>query len=122
MAKTNRIGLLGGTFNPVHEGHIQLGLKIRQEFQLDQILYILSAHPPHKKYRDMVPAALRWKMLKIALKPYPQLVPCDLEMKRTNDSWTIDTIQELKLQYPDHRLFFISGSEGFLKIIGAPAG
>ncbi len=116
MKRTNSLGLLGGTFNPVHNGHIQLGLTIREHFHLDRMLYILSAHPPHKKYRDLVPAELRFNMLETALKPYPELVPCDIEMKRPHDSWTIVTIEELKRTYPEHRLFFISGSEGFLKI------
>ncbi len=110
------IGLLGGTFNPIHHGHIELGLKIREAFHLKEILYILSARPPHKKGSEIAPIELRWKMLKKALEPFPYLVPCDIEMRRTADSWTIDTVNELITQYSDQRYYFISGSEGFLKI------
>ncbi|MCI0470680.1 MAG: nicotinate-nucleotide adenylyltransferase [Candidatus Aminicenantes bacterium] len=112
----NRVGLLGGTFNPVHSGHVELGLEIRRAFRLDRVLYILSARPPHKLQVRVVPAPLRWKMLTIALKPYPELVPCDIEMKRAGSSWTIRTIEELRKRFPEDRFFFISGSEGFLNI------
>lgn len=111
-----KVGLLGGTFNPVHNGHVQLGKNIREAFDLDEILYVLSAKPPHKKNPDMVTPEIRWAMLTKALAPYPYLVPCDLEMKRPMDSWTIVTIRELKRTRPHDRFYFLSGSEGFLKI------
>lgn len=111
-----KIGLLGGTFNPIHRGHIELGLKIREAFHLKEILYILSARPPHKKGLEVAPIDLRWKMLEKALGPFPHLVPCDIEMKRATDSWTIDTVNELITQYSDQQYYFISGSEGFLRI------
>jgi nicotinate-nucleotide adenylyltransferase len=112
----HRIGLLGGTFNPVHRGHIELGLKVREAFGLDRILYILSARPPHKQSRKIPGATVRFRMLEKALKPYPKLVPCDLEIKRPEPSWTVDTITELKARFPGDRFYFITGSEGFLKI------
>jgi nicotinate-nucleotide adenylyltransferase len=112
----HKVGLLGGTFNPVHRGHIELGLKIREAFGLDHILYILSARPPHKKSRKIPDARVRFRMLKKALKPYPELVPCDLEIGRREPSWTVDTIAELKARFPGDRFYFITGSEGFLKI------
>lgn len=112
----NKIGLLGGTFNPIHVGHIELGLKIGEAFQLDKVMYILSAFPPHKKQGNVVTTKIRWKMLQKALEPFPNLVPCEIEMKRSNPSWTYLTVQNLKKEYPRDRFFFISGSEGFLKI------
>lgn len=112
----SKTGLLGGTFNPVHRGHVELGLKIKAAFGLEKILYILSAQPPHKKLQTLPAAELRLAMLKRALQPYPGLVPCDLELRRPGDSWTIDTIRQLKSEYPAERFYFITGSEGFLKI------
>jgi nicotinate-nucleotide adenylyltransferase len=112
----SKTGILGGTFNPVHRGHVELGLKIKAAFGLEKILYILSAQPPHKKLQALPAAELRLAMLKAALRPYPGLVPCDLELRRPGDSWTIDTVRQLKSDYPAERFYFITGSEGFLKI------
>jgi nicotinate-nucleotide adenylyltransferase len=112
----SKIGLLGGTFNPVHRGHIDLGLKIKAAFGLEKVLYILSAQPPHKKLQALAAVELRLAMLKEALRPYPGLVPCDLELRRPGDSWTIDTIRQLKKESPAEQFYFITGSEGFLKI------
>jgi nicotinate-nucleotide adenylyltransferase len=116
MTDKEKIGLLGGTFNPIHRGHIELGIQIQKAFKLDRIFYILSAQPPHKWYMEIAPVEIRWEMLNKALSSYPQLVPCDIEMKRPTMSWTIDTVEELKQQYPETDFYFISGSEGFLKI------
>lgn len=112
----NRVGLLGGTFNPTHLGHVELGLKIRTAFRLDKVLYILSAKPPHKQQERIPPAPIRWQMLNKALDPFPELVPCDIEMKRPNYSWTCQTIEELRRKFPGNFFYFISGSEGFLRI------
>jgi nicotinate-nucleotide adenylyltransferase len=112
----SKTGLLGGTFNPVHRGHIELGLRVKAAFGLEKILYILSAQPPHKKLQALPAMELRLAMLKSALQPYPGLVPCDLELRRPGDSWTIDTIRQLKGDYPTERFYFITGSDGFLKI------
>lgn len=111
-----RIGLLGGTFNPVHRGHIDLGTRVRDAFRLDEIFYILSARPPHKKEQNIAPLDLRWKMLTEALTPFPFLTPCNIEMNLPHDSWTIITVETLQKIHPDHHYYFISGSEGFLKI------
>jgi nicotinate-nucleotide adenylyltransferase len=111
-----KTGILGGTFNPVHHGHVELGLKILNEYSLDRILYILSANPPHKNHGNVVDQDLRWRMLTLALESQKGLVPCDIEMKRRGFSYTIKTIKELKILYPEDEFYFISGSEGFLKI------
>jgi len=116
MRTEQRTGILGGTFNPVHNGHIDIGLRVLDHFNLDSIRYILSAKPPHKDGDQIVSAALRWKMLEAGLEPYPELIPDDTEIKRDEYSWTIDTIRELIKNSPDTKFYFLSGSEGFLKI------
>ena len=112
----NRVGLLGGTFNPIHYGHIDLGLHVRDAFSLDKVLYILSARPPHKQEMHMVPAQIRYLMLGKALAPHRGFEPCDIEMKRPDFSYTYQTIAQLNELYPDTEFYFLSGSEGFLKI------
>ncbi len=107
---------MGGTFNPVHQGHLSLGLQVKQAFHLDRVLFILSARPPHKQEMGIPPAAVRWKMLQAALHPFPDLIPCDVEMNRDQYSWTYETVSELQCRYPEDEFYFISGSEGFLKI------
>jgi nicotinate-nucleotide adenylyltransferase len=114
--KQDKIGLLGGTFNPAHRGHVELGLKVMEAFGLDKVLYVLSAQPPHKKLQALAPAPVRLAMLTEALRPYPGLEPCDLELRRPGHSWTIDTVRQLRAAAPMARFFFITGSEGFLKI------
>jgi len=116
MKIKKRTGLLGGTFNPVHNGHIDLGKRVLDHFSLDSIRYILSAKPPHKNGESIVAANLRWKMLTAELSKHKMLIPDDIELKRDEYSWTIDTIKQLKINFPDDNFFFISGSEGFLKI------
>lgn len=112
----NRVGLLGGTFNPIHRGHIDLGLQVRDAFSLDKVIYILSARPPHKREMHIVPAPVRFLMLEKALAPHRGLEPCDIEMKRPDFSYTYQTMAQLKELYPNTEFYFLSGSEGFLKI------
>lgn len=111
-----KTGLLGGTFNPVHSGHIELGRRSLNHFGLDKVYYMLSANPPHKQGECRVDKDLRWEMLNEALRAYPELVPSDVEMRREGLSWSLETVKYLKEENPDEIYYFISGSEGFLKI------
>ncbi len=114
---SRRIGLLGGTFNPVHCGHIDMAMRVQAAFALDQVLFVLSARPPHKGLQRLPDAELRLRMLQAALAPHaPRLAPCDIEMRRPEPSWTVDTLRQLRAERPGDVLFFICGSEGFLKI------
>ncbi len=114
--KKIRVGILGGTFNPVHKGHITLGLKVKEIFKLDKVLYILSARPPHKDNTKVVEPDKRFEMLKKTLDKFEGLEASDIEIKRNKPSWTIDTVKQLKRDYKNHVFYFISGSEGFLNI------
>lgn len=113
---SNRIGILGGTFNPVHQGHVTIGRRLLEDCGLERILYVLSADPPHKRLAPLAAAPTRWEMLCRALEPYPQLQPCDVEIRRQGPSFTIDTLRELRAALPGDTLCFIAGSEGFLRI------
>ena len=112
-----RIGLFGGTFNPIHMGHIQVVLKVIKRFSLDKILFIPSALPPHKEPGDVVNVKDRLEMIHRALSGYPGLDISDVELKRPGPSYTIDTIRHFKgIMDEDTALYLLLGLDAFLEI------
>jgi nicotinate-nucleotide adenylyltransferase len=113
----NTIGLFGGTFNPVHLGHLRTALEVKEELNLDQVVLIPSALPPHKKPDHMALAKDRLEMLHIAVQDNPDFLVSDIELMRQGPSFTIDTVCHFKSLYQDNaRLFFIIGSDAFLEL------
>jgi nicotinate-nucleotide adenylyltransferase len=112
-----RIGLFGGTFNPVHIGHLRAALEVKEGFDLDQVILIPAALPPHKMPGDVADAADRLHMLNQALEDSPGLTISDVELKRSGPSYTIDTVQHFKHTLPDQsRIYLIMGMDAFLEI------
>lgn len=106
-----KIGILGGTFNPVHIGHLILAEEAREKLGLDKIIFIPTALPPHKDNAGIAPAADRLKMLKAAVKGNKFFAVSDIEIKRHGRSYTIDTLTELKNKFTRDELYFIIGSD-----------
>lgn len=106
-----RLGILGGTFNPVHIGHLILAEEIREKAGLDKIIFVPAYLPPHKVSSDIAAASDRFNMLKMALKGNPHFGISDAEIKRQGQSYTIDTVRQLKDRFPDDELYFITGSD-----------
>ena len=106
-----KIGILGGTFNPVHMGHLILAQDALEQFDLDEVLFIPCAHPPHKKPNCLAPASRRLGMLRAALKGDSHFAVSDLEIKRGGVSYSIDTLQELRRIFPTSALYFIIGAD-----------
>lgn len=106
-----RIGILGGSFNPVHLGHLVLAQDALEKGELDQIILMPCALPPHKDARDLVDGRLRLEMLQHAIEGDPSLTVSDIEIKRGGVSYSIDTLHELKEIYPTADLRFIIGSD-----------
>jgi len=106
-----KIGILGGTFNPVHIGHLILAEEVREKLSLDKIIFIPTALPPHKDNVDIAPAADRLRMLKAAVKGNKFFSVSDIEIKRDGRSYTIDTLKELKNKFTRDELYFIIGSD-----------
>jgi len=106
-----KIGILGGTFNPIHIGHLILAEEAREKLRLDKIIFVPAYLPPHKDSSDIAPANARIAMVKIALKGNSYFLVSDSEIKRDGRSYTIDTLRELKEIYPCDELHFIIGSD-----------
>ncbi len=113
---SDNIGLLGGTFNPPHFGHIGLGREVLQHFPVHSIRFVLSAFPPHKSGSHIVDPSVRFLLLQQALSPYDKFYADQSELKRASPSWTYTTVVDLKKNFPDTSFFFVCGSEAFLAI------
>ena len=112
-----RIGLFGGTFNPIHLGHIQVVREVKTGFGLDKILIIPSALPPHKELDGVVNAEDRLEMIRLAFSDDPNFVISDVELKRSGPSYTIDTVRHFKTTSPENaELYLIMGLDAFLEI------
>ena len=109
-----KMGIFGGTFNPIHKGHIHLALYLRERLALDEILVIPANIPPHKECPDLAPAKERLEMCRLACRPYPFLRVSDIEIRHTGASYTYDTLVELKENFPDSQFYLMMGSDMFL--------
>lgn len=106
-----KIGILGGTFNPVHIGHLILAEEAREKLGLDKIIFVPAYLPPHKDTADIAPANERYRMIQLAIKGNAYFSVSDIETKRDGLSFTIDTLKEFKKSYPSDILYFIIGSD-----------
>lgn len=106
-----KIGIFGGTFNPVHIGHLSVAAEIKQDFLLDKIIFIPTYIPPHKSVQFNVKPEDRLKMLKLSIKNNPYFELSNREIARKGTSYTIDTLKELKSIYPDSLFYLILGDE-----------
>ena len=112
-----KIGLLGGTFDPVHKGHLQLGEKVLEKFGLDKIVFIPAAHPPHKNGAVVGDVEHRLEMLRLALDENHRFELSRIEVSRNTASYTFDTILELKRKSGDRALYhFIIGYDALAEI------
>ncbi len=106
-----KIGILGGTFNPIHIGHLILAEEVREKLLLDRIIFVPTNIAPHKKNSDVAKASDRFKMLKLATSGNKFFKASNIEIKRPGPSFTIDTLREFKRIYADDELYFIIGSD-----------
>ena len=106
-----KIGILGGTFNPVHIGHLILAEEAREKLGLDKVIFVPAYLPPHKDTTDIAPALMRLVMLKLAARGNRFISVSDTEIKRDGRSYTIDTIREFKIKFPGDELYFLIGSD-----------
>ncbi len=106
-----KIGILGGTFNPIHIGHLILAEEVREKLKLDEVIFVPTNLAPHKDNSDIASCGVRLAMVKLAIKGNRYFVVSDIEIKRDGRSYTIDTLKEFKKMYPQDELYFIIGSD-----------
>lgn len=112
-----RIGLFGGTFNPIHVGHLRIADEIREHFSLDGILFIPTHIPPHKERSGVIDPAHRIQMVKLATAPYKDFAVSSSEIERKGISYSIDTVKALQKEKGEAvELYFIVGIDAFLDI------
>lgn len=117
VTRHSRIGLFGGTFNPIHLGHLRAGIEIQEAFSLDQVLFIPTAIPPHKKTLNLLPFGHRLKMVRLAIAGHPFFETSEVEKKRKGKSYSIQTLRFFKKAYgAKAELYFILGMDAFLEI------
>ena len=112
----SKIGIIGGTFNPIHNGHTLLALYCKEKLNLDKVIFIPTYTPPHKSDKDLASEEHRLNMCNIAVKNYVDFSVSDIEIKRKGKSYTYETLTSLKEIYPDDTLYFITGADMFLTL------
>jgi nicotinate-nucleotide adenylyltransferase len=106
-----RVGVFGGSFDPVHLAHLILAEQCREQARLDRVLFVLAPRPPHKLEKSITPYRHRREMLELAIAGYPAFQISDLERDRTGPSYTVDTLRELRQAQPGDEFFLIVGSD-----------
>ncbi|MHB8077167.1 nicotinate-nucleotide adenylyltransferase [Desulfosporosinus fructosivorans] len=109
--KVDRLGIMGGTFDPIHFGHLVAAEMARSMFNLSKVLFIPSGTPPHKDRSDITDAGFRFEMIERAIQDNPAFGISALELERKGLSYTVDTLRALRGIYPEHELYFITGSD-----------
>lgn len=116
-SENKKIGIFGGTFDPVHTGHLIISEKAREQFNLEKIIFIPSGISPHKK-KVYASAYHRFNMVKIAIEDNPFFEISDIEIKKDEPSYTYLTIKRLKKLYPGYSIFFIIGEDSLFDLPG----
>jgi nicotinate-nucleotide adenylyltransferase len=109
-----RVGVFGGSFNPIHFGHLLVADEICEILDLDRVLFVPAAEPPHKPALDLAPARHRFEMTALAVREHPRFEVSDVELRRAGPSYTVQTLQALRSRGDLHLLI---GSETFLDLL-----
>ncbi|HVN98656.1 MAG TPA: nicotinate-nucleotide adenylyltransferase [Steroidobacteraceae bacterium] len=109
------IGLFGGTFDPIHYGHLRTAFELWQLLRLEQVRFLPTGNPPHRE-ASLAPAALRLEMVRAAIAGQPEFVVDDREMRRSGVSYTVDTLLDVRREHPDRSLCLLLGMDAFLGV------
>ncbi|MGH8103595.1 MAG: nicotinate-nucleotide adenylyltransferase [bacterium] len=111
-----RIGVMGGTFNPIHFGHLVAAEEARRAFRLEKVIFIPSGDPPHKSRKDLWPAGLRYLLTLLAIAENPVFEASRIEIDRKGPTYTTDTLKSLHRQFPQTDIYFITGIDAILEM------
>lgn len=114
MNRKIKTGIYGGSFNPIHNGHIALARHLLQEAELDEIWFVVSPQNPFKVQQQLLADDKRLLLVRKALAPYPQLVASDFEFSLPRPSYMWHTLQSMSAQWPDRELHLIIGADNWL--------
>lgn len=106
-----QLGIMGGTFDPIHNGHIQMAQKCMEKFSLDEIIFLPAGEPPHKRSFGITDKYRRLEMTNLAVKDIPGFSVSDIEIRREGYTYTIDSLRELGQLYKNARFFYIIGAD-----------
>ncbi|HEX4700630.1 MAG TPA: nicotinate-nucleotide adenylyltransferase [Pseudonocardiaceae bacterium] len=117
MSEPRRIGVMGGTFDPVHHGHLVAASEVASRFGLDEVVFVPTGEPWQKTDRQVSPAEDRYLMTVIATASNPRFTVSRADIDRKGPTYTIDTLTEMHDAYPDAQLFFITGADALEQIL-----
>ena len=109
-----KIGIIGGTFNPIHLAHLYIAYEAKNQLNLDKIIFMPAGSPPHKRDSNILRASLRYNMVKKAIEDYEEFTVSDYEIRKKGYSYTFETLEYLKND--DNKLYFITGADCLLDI------
>ncbi|MFB9909277.1 nicotinate-nucleotide adenylyltransferase [Allokutzneria oryzae] len=112
-----RIGVMGGTFDPVHHGHLVAASEVQARFELDEVIFVPTGNPWQKCHTVVSPAEDRYLMTVVATASNPRFSVSRVDIDRSGTTYTIDTLTDLRTQYPDDQLFFITGADALEQIL-----
>ncbi|MFP5336286.1 MAG: nicotinate-nucleotide adenylyltransferase [Actinomycetes bacterium] len=112
-----RLGVMGGTFDPVHHGHLVAASEVATEFDLDEVVFVPTGRPWQKNHREVAPAEHRYLMTVIATASNPRFTVSRVDIDRPGPTYTIDTLRDLHAQRPDAELYFITGADALAQIL-----
>lgn len=117
MTSPQRIGIMGGTFDPIHNGHLVAASEVAYRFQLDQVVFVPTGQPWQKAGRDVTAAEHRYLMTMVATASNPRFTVSRVDIDREGPTYTIDTLRDLRELFPDAELYFITGADSLASIM-----
>ena len=115
--RSTRLGVMGGTFDPIHNGHLVAASEVAARFGLDEVVFVPTGQPTFKQDQDVTAAEHRYLMTVIATASNPRFTVSRVDVDRSGVTYTVDTLRDLKNERPDAELFFITGADAIAQIL-----